>query len=705
MIVKTKYISLLFALAAGLFASQPLQVYAEGGKPKLTTSDELTVVLTYVEDNVEVTRKEKVKTRVVCEGGGLIGGVNCVTKHIEMAGEEIEIINGERYRTVIDKVNLRAELTGIVTPVIEVIEEGRSYRLKLDLSKMQKPTKLTGPFDSKRKKEIVGDEIKVRKALRSWSKEIGPEKFEELKNKEDKTAIYYFHEAFNGLARLERRRPQEPKVEVYYSSGDCYKLHVEFLKAQQDYLELEASIPFFQQFEVLTRSMAEIQDVFSATAEGLEEVKGNIGEVTEKSTIEKKIDKKIKELMGKTKGLSDGLTKSLEKIKETIKEEMDGIREATKSVIEPLKEVQEGLAKSAKTMKKISSTAKEINSYLDIIKIAVESENKSGSEQLLAFGDYFEQVSEKLGPLVKSIPVLGVFLDLYGQAIKQIAVSAKKIEERVNRDNKMAKKLRDTGSPWFRDPYVKLNTAQGRLKAKKRKLFNRMETLKERLLRECHIKAPWSESYSSLDAIEDASADAEKACKRLEIDYRKHDAIKKAYVTAFKKFNKVEVNVKSASLKSKADVRAAIKIYKEVRGFHKYISKRLQPQERERRRMLKALDSLKKLRNLTKAERNIWLALKEGRHLRIKDIKKIEEENKNRKEDIIAWKKKRKELKDAKRALKKAKADVKALHNNNGAYRNCQRKHLQRLAKDKGWNMKLVEVLHFDLFRGSNDSR
>lgn len=705
MIVKTKYISLLFAFAAGLFTAQPLQVYAEGDKPKLIPSKELAVVLTYVEDNVEVTRKEKVRTRVVCEGGGLIGGVNCVTKHIEMAGEKIEIINGERYRTVIDKVNLRAELTGSVTPVIEVIEEGRSYRLKLDLSKMKTPTKLTGPFDSKRKKEIVGDEIKVKKALRSWSKEIGPEKLEELKNKEGKSEVYYFHEAFNGLARLKLRRPKEPKVKVYYSSGDCYRLHIEFLQAQQDYLEFEAAIPFAQQFEVVTRTMTEIEDVFSATAEGLEEVKGDIGEVTEKSTIEKKLEKKIKELMEKTQGLSKELANSLDKINKTIKEEMDAIREKSKSVIKPLKEVQEGLAKSAKTMKKVSSAAKEINSYLDIIKIAVESENKSGSEQLLAFGEYFEQVSEKLGPLVKSIPVLGVFLDLYGQAIVQIAVSAKKIEERVDRDNRMAKKLRDTGSPWFRDPYIKLNTAQERLKKKKSKLFKRMETLKDRLLRECGDEVDWSEDYTSIEAIEDAGIEAEEVCKDLKVDPEKREAIQKTLAEARRKLRKVKNNLLKTGIKSYKDFRKTKEIYKKVKRVHRDTIKRIDPRRRERKRMVNTLESLAKLRNLTKSEQSIWLALREGRSPRGKDIVTMRKENEERKRYLVAWSKNRKKLKEVTRRLKKAQADYDAVRNNNQEYRDCQRKHLQRRAHDKGWNMKLVEVLHFDLFRGSNDSR
>jgi hypothetical protein len=635
-------------------------------------------------------------------------------KPAEVSGEPIEVSAGtkrllaslegkEASLTIRSEVILRAELIGSVNPVVELMKDGLSYRLRLDMTNMQRPTKLTGQFASQMKKEIVSDEIKAKKALRAWEKIITLEEIEDLKEEDDKSITFFFNEAFNGLALLERIMPKEPKVEVYVTQSDCFELNVEFHKAQQDYSELMATIPFAQQFEVLTRSMAEIEDVLSATGEGLEGVEGEMNKAYEGSPLEKKIGEYIEA----TEGLSKGLTEALEGINETLKEEREAILKAAETYSKPIKKIKEGIGKSAKTMKKVASTAKDINKYLDIAKNALAAEDMSGADTLRIFGNYFESITEELGPLIETIPVLGVFLKLYAQAIQQIAESVEKIEGVMHDQNRTAKKLRDTGDPWMTpDPYKFMNTAQERLKNDRRKLFDRTETLKNRLIRECRVKVPWSEEYDYLDAIEDAGREAERACKGLEIDYEDRNAILGALKKAWGGYNSARNELKKTGIQNREQAEKKKAEYRKALSFYNYLSRNPKPQELECKRMLRDLDSLNKLRGYnTKAEKSIWLALKSTRGkemtmINIKDIQTIEKANKQVKRDLRVWDESSGKIRAAKKRLEKAQADEAALRDNNKRYRDCKKKYLRGRARAEKWEMKTVETVHFDLFRG-----
>ncbi|MBE9532193.1 MAG: hypothetical protein IME98_05255 [Proteobacteria bacterium] len=705
MTFKTKLTYLFLTLLTVLFIVGPKFAEAKEKEWRVTTSGELPVKLIFAKDNIKTERKEEIpvaRKKTNCGGGGLIGAVDCVAEKIEGAGSGGTSTGKKKYKTIVEYVNLRAELSGSVTPVVKLMKDGLSYKLSLDTTNMQRPPKLTGKFDRERQTQIVQDEMKVKKALRAWWKPITLKELNELKKEDDKSITFFFNEAFDGLVLLERDRPEVPQVIVYYSSSDCFELEVEFYKAQQDYQELMATIPFAQQFEVLTRSMAEIEDALSATAEGLKGFEGEMDKVFKESPVEAKIGEYIEE----TEGLSTKLTEALEGIQGTIKDEREAILKAGETYSKPLKEVKEAIGQSAETIEKAAATAKKVNKYLNIAKKALEADNMSGADTLRTFGTYFESVTEELGPLVKTIPVLGVFLDLYAQAIAQIAESVDKIEGVMHERNRLTKKLRDTGDPHMTpDIYKFTNTAEERLKQTRKKLFERTQTIKDRLIRECQVEVPWSEEYSYLDAIEDAGREAERACSDLKIDYKDRNAIHKELKKAWGEYNSERGELIKSGIKSKGQAKKIRAAYKRARSIHDYISRHPRPQERERRKIIKALDALNKHRgHLTRAEKSIWLALKSTRRgkstlIKIKDIQTIEKDNKQVKKDLLAWYGSNKKITAAKKRLEKAKADKAALRDNNTKYKDCKKDHLRRLAKDKGWNMKTVEVINFDLFR------
>jgi hypothetical protein len=118
--------------------------------------------------------------------------------------------------------------------------------------------------------------------------------------------------------------------------------------------------------------------------------------------------------------------------------------------------------------------------------------------------------------------------------------------------------------------------------------------------------------------------------------------------------------------------------------------------------MLKALNALNKLRgHLTKAEKSIWLALNQERvQIKIEDIQMLEKNNKQVERDLAVWYESDSKISAAKKRLEQAKTDEIALQDNNKSYRDCMKEHLRGRAQAKGWKMKTVESIHFDLFRG-----
>ncbi len=692
-----------------LFCALSPGVPAAETKWRLSVSGELPVKVVYADRNAEISRQVEVKTaarkkETDCRGGSLVGAMNCVSEKIEAAGSGEKGTEEKKYRTITEKADLRAELSGAVVPVIEVVEEGRRYRVRLDTSKMNHATELSGPFDRERKNRLVRDEIKLKKSLKAWSEEIGPDELEEMSRSEDHSMEFSFAEAFDGLMLMNNRlRPREPKVVVYYTSGDCFDLNVKFIKAQSEYLELEASIPFAQQFEVVTRTMTEVEDVFASTAKDIKEVKGQFGKVLDKSPLEAKIE----EYMENADGLSETLKTSLEGFRDIIKEEREAILEAGKTFAKPAKEIQKALGSTEKSMKKVSAAAKKINGYLEIGKTIVEAENMSGPDQLKAMGKTFRLVVDKLGPLLEDIPVIGVFLDLYAQAIEQIAVSAEKIESVVLERNRTAALLRATGDPWFPDPYKVLNTAEERLKKERSELFGRVEKLKDRLLEECSMEVPWKEEYGYFGEIEDAGEIAEEACRDLKIDYRERQRLESELKKAYGEYAGAERALIKGGIRDEEQAARLRKLQKTEEGLGGYLMRNPRPGSRERRRMLRSLETIKTLRGgtLTKAETSIWVDLKSARGqkpaaLDPDDILAMRDENKKLKKNLGAWKERQQALDDARARIDEAKAAMDSLRENNRAYKDCKKDYLRRLADEKGWDMKAVELANFDLFSG-----
>ncbi|MFC1814067.1 hypothetical protein ACFL03_15395 [Thermodesulfobacteriota bacterium] len=262
---------LLFSLlVSNLFATDSRTVLElEGGRFEFTRS--LPVKMVYVgkriiEKPVEPPPVKESPPPTECKDGGLLGNVDCeVTQRMDNVGRTGKTAETPENapQTVKEEVPLRAELKGSVTIKMDVAEEGKSYRLSLN--PQLSAVTLSGPFEGNTRNAIVRDEISLKKALSKWEATIEEENLSQLK--EDGQIEFDIGHLFAGTALLKRQRPDPAKVLVYYRPDYCDRLEIEFLEAQQTYLELEASIPLMEQFELVTRTLDEMNDALVGTAE------------------------------------------------------------------------------------------------------------------------------------------------------------------------------------------------------------------------------------------------------------------------------------------------------------------------------------------------------------------------------------------------------------------------------------------------------
>jgi len=642
-------------------------------------SGPMSVQLTYDKEAIE-PQKAPVQSSVAkvdCRGGSLVAAMDCVTEHIESAGTTSSADGQTRERGSAEEDTegrpaIHVTMSGKITPM--VVDQGNGKFLLQIESAMSIPQWSAGtPRDII--KRAAQDDVALKVGLRQWSMQLTASQLQKEPEQEAD-----FSAPFSNLSLFTVRAPQPQSFKVVWRSAWCDQLEEEFRQAQTDYIAHVSSMPVLDQIELVTRTLDEIEDALSLTAEGSTAAADKVAELTELKTVNEKLD----ELMDDTGGLSSALTGALEDIKTRLGKEHEKLMKST-GIGDPLSKVQKGLEKNAKTMKQVAETIEGMNNSIKELGKLFSAADGKASDQLRAFKDYFGAVQEKLGPLIKAIPGLGVFLDLYGQAIGQIADSAERIEKIVDQRNKQA---RDAGIP---EPYVKTKTARERAEAEKNRLEKQMNDLADRIAKECPGFDLSGQEYGEIQAIEDAKHRAHEACQDRRMNLSDEARIRREFRDASRGYSAKNV---TRAQDSYADMLSA---YKELQNLYNKV----------KRNSVKTKDDRALVNNYFKSyytdeRRTSEYERNRGRYIGGRytkdDVTELGFYVDDQKRLLRQAQSKRNEEREKKARYDKAKAANDALNSNNRDYRNCVKNYIQSLAKESGWNQRLVEVLNSEVF-------
>lgn len=547
-------------------------------------------------------------------------------------------------------------MRGRVTPKMTKLDDER-YKLTFDVDigplqfspgRDQIPTNIV--------KQIVQDEASVKLGFRRWGVILSKSSFADNPIQE-----HSFDGVFGNLSLLTVYAPTPTmrKVKVYWESEDCGPLHQEYLDAQRAYQDAMAAMPILDQFELVTRTLDEIEETLGASAKDLKKAAGKIGQVTDKSPLEEK----LKELLGKTKGLSESVTGALEGVKS-------------------------GLEKGAKNFEKVSKAAADMNQKFRKLEQLIKTSDLSPSKQLKTFKDYFGEARGLVGGLVKTIPGLGVFLNLYANAIEQIAHSAERIEAIVEERKELAKEL---GVP---SPYATLANARERAKREQQKLFDNMQTLGKRLARECPGVDMSTEDYGKYAKMDDAGHRARDACMNRQPSMRDELAARRqlraARATMYKndadllrpifRREKARYDGMKARFKQLQTDPASFKrrgelgeLLKDVEAFYK--------DQRRISEYKRAKDALGAGRGLS---RTAMVAYEVYLQTRLNELKRLYSRLQN--------------ADKAKQDYTKAKNAYDRIRGQHAVYRACVREHIKQSAQKNGWDQRLVDAISSSVY-------
>lgn len=654
-----------------IFLIVPLLTPATAGAAEdgtLRISDPFPVKLTFDRAGKAAVPATPVKTKEKCTGGGLLGAMNCVTERIEHAGEGDGGSAGSPAEPPIS-----ITMSGTVTPKAAAIDD-ETFRLTLDVAigpPQFSPSISQIPGDIL--KNTARDERSVKQALKSWQVVLKKSDLEENPRQE-----HSFAGAFSGLALFQVLAPSERAVRVSWESAQCDLLQQEYLAAQRAYEEAMSAMPVLDQFELVTRTLDEISETLGVSAEDLKANAGKIGQITDESPAEEKIG----ELMDETRGLSESLTGALENMQNAIKKEREELLKLSK-LGKPLEGVKEGLEKSAETFAKVSEAVADINKKIRMLEGLVETADASPSQQLKAFQEYFEDSRELVGGLVKAIPGLGVFLDLYGQAIGQIAESAERIEAIVDERKKLAREL---GIP---SPYITLGNARERAAREQQKLYENLKALGARLAKSCPGVSMATADYNQFDEMEDAVARGRQACRKRQPDSTTQARVWSDLKAARTAYYKDDPDVlRPLYRREKASYDGKLARYKQllenpggfgreemvdflndIKAFYTD-KKRISEYERVKVQIMQGGGISRAARAEYRAFlQNDVLADLKNRYNRLQNAAKV---------------------KKAYLAAKQAHEDLRARQK---SYRDCVREYVRQLAARNGWDQRLVDVL------------
>jgi hypothetical protein len=189
---------------------------------------------------------------------------------------------------------------------------------------------------------------------------------------------------------------------------------------------------------------------------------------------------------------------------------------------------------------------------------------------------------------------------------------------------------------------------------------------------------PQSENYTEINAIKDARKEAEEKCKKKDyyVDPEKEIEIQ----NAFNKIKPIYEDIIKRYRKKKN------KILKENITRSRYNELRAEYDEMRARQ-----NELKKKKNLSDDERDEYNSMSPK-------INETRDTLKWWKQEILALSEIKRRFDDIKNNYQKTRKDKNSLRDNKAKYRKCLRDYLMTLARENGWNMKLVKTIHYDLF-------
>ena len=253
---------------------------------------------------------------------------------------------------------------------------------------------------------------------------------------------------------------------------ECNRLLEEYRQKHREYLEFAGAISFAQRFDEVNEAIKMVKETMDTTEE-------------ETSSFAEKVDR-----VGK-------LLNKVDRSNGKLKEFLEGVKG--------------GLESSSNLMGEANEALDKIDTAMGILEEVISAQEASPSEVLAAFANYFEKVTDTIGPLVDGIPVLGVFLDLYIDGIRACTQSAEQIEKVVEERNRIYEHL--TGREHL---YIRPSTPQERQLQKKREMEEELKSLSQKLLEECGIDVTEEEEEAAdpsvYDAINQAADEARRQC-------------------------------------------------------------------------------------------------------------------------------------------------------------------------------------------------
>ncbi len=192
------------------------------------------------------------------------------------------------------------------------------------------------------------------------------------------------------------------------SDRSLEQINAEIGEVDQQLADL-TSEGYSQQVEQFGGDLEEVQAFLDSNLEDLEEVKG-----------------KIEEYVGDLKDMTKEMRALLER--DGIKKFIDGVSGGIESTANVVGKVNDGLGK--------------LDKALSALKIGGRLTSDDAKEQLEAFADAFELVTDKLGSYIQTVPGLGAFFQIYGMSIRNIAESTGVLIEITDRNNELYQKFR-----------------------------------------------------------------------------------------------------------------------------------------------------------------------------------------------------------------------------------------------------------------------
>lgn len=189
----------------------------------------------------------------------------------------------------------------------------------------------------------------------------------------------------------------------------------------------QAELEELQSDGVFNKTVDDVDADLQGVRDFLDKNVSEINEASEKLGEEyadlSEMSKELSELLG-----SDGVKEAVSDAIDSGTEVVEGVQGGIESTTNVLSQVQEGLDSLAEA--------------LEILKAAGDLTGTDGAQQLEAFADAFELVVSKLEKFIDLVPGLGAFFQLYAAGIRNIAESARVLEQVVNRNQSLYQQVR-----------------------------------------------------------------------------------------------------------------------------------------------------------------------------------------------------------------------------------------------------------------------